>query len=381
MAVNIPTQTTYFDNANDISWSALRSTFNSKTTGEIKFSTYLRNTDKNATDPIIPDATENSDIGSSNNLKVSAFRGTIKEYVIQQSGTNSDLNLAATQYWNQNLNKNVPKRIVFGGTAYASSKNNYAVKLDSEMYNVDFDHSGEIYAQGGNVGSPNGGSALYLYNRSSLRGTSSYVDLRVNSTGKIWSGGGAGSSGNSGTAGPAAYCYFSGNFNTGNPYTGGVNLGDAQPGRSCRNARSGATWSSANQNGVRSRCRGGGARRGNGEYPGGPYQCSSYWTIRCSYSYSNSVQGYAGSGGAGGPGRGYSTFNSSISGSAGNAGSPAYCPAGSGGSSSGNSGNRGNSGGEWGQASSGSAGYSIYGNRYTVTGETTTRIKGPKGYN
>lgn len=380
MAVNVPTQTTYLDNANDISWSTLRSTFNSKSTGEIKFSTYLRNTDKNATDPIIPDATENSDIGSSNNLKVSAFRGTIKEYVIQQSGTNSDLNLAATQYWNRNLNKNVKKKIKFTGTSYASSKNNYAVKLDSEMYNVDIEHSGKMYGQGGNVGSPQGGSVLYLYNRSSLKGTSSYVDLKVNSTGRIWSGGSAGTPGNSGTAGPAAYCYFSGNFNT-NASSGGTSLSAAQPGRACRRARSGATWSSASPTGTRSRCRGGGARRGMGVYPSGPYQCSSNWTVRCSYSYSNTVRGYAGNGGSGGPGRGYSRFNSSIAGTAGNPGSSAYCPGGSGGSSIGNSGNRGNSGAEWGQASASRAGYSIYGNRYNVVGETSTRIKGPKGYN
>ena len=62
MAVNIPSQTTFLDNANDISWSTLRSTFNEKSVGEIKFSTYKRNTDKNETDPIIPDATENNDI-------------------------------------------------------------------------------------------------------------------------------------------------------------------------------------------------------------------------------------------------------------------------------------------------------------------------------
>ena len=377
MAVNVPTQTTYLDNANDISWSTLRSTFNSKSTGEIKFSTYLRNTDKKATDPIIPDATENSDIGSSNNLKVSAFRGTIKEYVIQQSGTDSDLNLAATQYWNRNLNKNVKKKIQFTGTAYSSSKNNYAVKLDSEMYNVDIEHSGQMYGQGGNVGSPQGGSVLYLYNRSSLTGTSSYVDLKVNSTGRIWSGGSAGNQGNRGTAGPAASCYFSGNFTTG-ANSGGKTLGSADPHGACRRARGGATYYAASPNNTRSRCRGGGARRGAG-FP--RYQCANSWTIYCSYTYTNTVQGYAGNGGSGGPGRGYDRFNNSIAGSAGNAGSSQSCPAGNGGSSIGNPGNKGNSGAEWGQASASRAGYSIYGNRYNVVGETTTRIKGPKGYN
>lgn len=377
MAVSYSSQTTYLDGANNISWSTLKSTFNASSTGEIKFSTYRRNTDKTAQNPIIPDATENSDISSGSNLKVSAFRGTIKEYVIQQSGNDSDLNLADTRYWNRNLNKNVPKRINFTGLSYASSKSNYAVKLDSEMYNVNINHSGQMYAEGGNVGSPNGGSAFYLYNKSNLTSASATVNLNVTSTGRIWSGGGAGSSGNPGSSGPLKYCYYSGNFQTGNYYAGGTSLSSARPGRSCRNARSGATWTSAYQYNVRSRCRGGGARRGNGQWPGGPYQCSNNWIITCSYSYSNSVRGYGGNGGSGGPGRGYSRFNSSISGNSGNPGTQQSCPSPASGGSYGNSGNRGNSGGDWGQASSGSAGYSIYGRKYNVTGSTSDRIKGP----
>ena len=374
MAVNIPSQTTFLDNANDISWSTLRSTFNEKSVGEIKFSTYKRNTDKNETNPIIPDATENSDISAGNNLKVSAFRGTIKEYVIEQSGTDTDLNLAATQYWNQNLNKNVPKRVSFGGVAYSSTKSNYAVKLDSEMYNVDFSHSGQMYGQGGEVGDPNGGSVLYLYNRSSLTGTSSYVDLQVNSTGRIWSGGSAGKPGNAGAAGPNATCYSSGAFNA-VINSGGKTLGSADPNGNCRRRRPGANYSAANPNNTRSRCRGGGARRGQG-YP--TYQCANSWTVTCSYTDSYNIRGNGGGAGNGGPGRGYSRFNSSLAGSVGNAGNTASC---GGTSSTGARGNAGNDGAEWGGKSAGNAGYSIFGNRYNVVGETTTRIKGPKGYN
>lgn len=381
MALDSSSQTKYFTGANDISWSQLRSTFNSTATGSIKFSTYKRDTNKNQENPIVPDATENSDISSGNNLSVSAFRDSIKEYVVTQSSTDSDLNLSGTATWNGNLNKNVPKRLLFNGTAYASSKNNYAVRISAEHYNLNMTVSGAMYGQGGNVGSPNGGSVLYLFNKSSLTGNSTYADVVLNTNGKIWSGGGAGSAGNSGTAGPAATCNYSGNFNAGNPHTGGLSLGSARPGDSCRRVRSGATWVSANQNAVRSRCRGGGARRGNGQYPGGPYQCSPHWTMTCAYSYSNKVYGYAGNGGDGGPGRGYDRFNSSLSGVAGNPGTSGYCPSPANGSAIGNSGNSGNSGGDWGESSGGSAGYSIYGNRYTVSGETSKKVRGPKGYN
>lgn len=381
MAVSYSSQTKYFTNANDISWSQLRSTLNPTATGPISFSTYKRNTDKTATDPIVPDATENINVSDSTNLKVSGFRNIIKEYVVTQSGTDADLNLANATYWNSNLNKNVKKKLFFTGTSYASSKNTYATQMSSEMYNLNMEVSGSMYGQGGNVGSPSGGSVLYLYNTSSRGASTSYVNVNMTANGRIWSGGGAGSSGNSGNAGPGATCSYTGNFNAANNRANGYDLGSAQPGVTCREARSGATWVTANPNSNRTRCRGGGTRQGAGIYPNGNYQCCPNWTVTCQYSYSNYVYGYAGNGGSGGPGRGYSTFNSSIAGNAGNAGSSGYCPAPASGSSIGNSGNPGNSGGDWGQASSGSAGYSIYGNRYYVFGETSTRIKGPKGYN
>lgn len=379
MTVEYTSQTKYFSGANDIKWSQIRDTFNSGATGGISASTYLRNTDKTADNPIVPDATENANISTNTNWNVSGFRNSIKEYVVSQSGTNSDLNLASSTYWNSNLNKNVKKRVNFGGISYASSKNNYAVSIAAEHYNLDMTVSGQMYGQGGNRGSVNGGSVLYVYNTSSRTGNTSYADVVLTTNGRIWSGGGAGSDGSGGTAGPAATCNYSGNFNTANPHTGGQSLGSAQPGDSCRRARAGSTWSSATQNSVRSRCRGGSSRRGNGEYPNGPYQCSPHWTITCAYTYSNTVNSSGGSGGLGGPGQGYS--NNTVAGNPGNAGNTGTCAAPATGSSVGNSGNPGNSGGAWGTASAGAAGYSIYGNRYTVTGETSTRIKGPKGYN
>ena len=136
MPVNIPAQTKYLENANDIKWSTLRSTFNSSSTGEVKFSTFRRDTDKNSVDPIIPDATENN--GVSTEMISKCLDSVVSlGYGIEYSGTEANVNLGLTQYWNQNLNKNIKKKIttVDGSVAYASDTNNYAMKLDAEMYN------------------------------------------------------------------------------------------------------------------------------------------------------------------------------------------------------------------------------------------------------
>ena len=379
MPVNIPAQTKYLENANDIKWSTLRSTFNSSSTGEVKFSTFRRDTDKNSVDPIIPDATENNGVSTGNDLKVSGFRGVIKEYGIEYSGTEANVNLGLTQYWNQNLNKNIKKRIktVDGSVAYASDTNNYAMKLDAEMYNVTFDHSGQMYGQGGNASAP-GGPALYLFNRSSLTGPSATTQLKVSSTGRIWAGGGGGKPGNRGSGGGNATCYSSNNYqvlaNNVGPNPNGINVS-----RRCRKGQSGGTYLQIIPRETRSQCRGGGARRSQG-YP--RYMCAMNWVIRCHFSSAYSISGNPGSGGAGGPGRGYNRFNSSLAGGAGSSGSGSQCPGG-GAVARGNDGNPGSAGAEWGQSGGtggGAAGKSITGNRFNVIGETTTRVKGPKSF-
>tara|TARA_Y100000992_G_scaffold295842_1_gene257299 strand:+ start:2204 stop:3337 length:1134 start_codon:yes stop_codon:yes gene_type:complete len=376
MPVNIPAQTKYLENANDIKWSTLRSTFNSSSTGEVKFSTYRRDTDKNSVDPIIPDATENNGVSTGNDLKVSGFRGVIKEYGIQYSGTEANVNLGLTQYWNQNLNKNIKKKIttVDSSVAYASNTSNYAMKLDAEMYNVSFNHSGQMYGQGGNAQAP-GGPALYLFNRSILTGASATTQLKVTSTGRIWAGGGGGNPGNRGSGGGSARCYSSNNYqvlaNNVGPKPNMISSSNR-----CRRVQAGGSALALIPRETRSQCRGGGSRRSQG-YP--RYMCSMNWIIRCTHSSSYTISGSPGNGGNGGPGRGYDRFNSSLAGSPGNGGSGSSCPGG-GAVARGNAGNAGASGAEWGQSSGGAAGKSITGNRFNVVGETTTRIKGPKSF-
>ena len=215
-----------------------------------------------------------------------------------------------------------------------------------------------------------GGGALYVRNATTRTSASTKIDISLNSTARVWAGGGAGRSGNDGFAGPAISCSATNNFTTSNPFTGGRSLADAKPGRSCRRSRSGATWYAANPNSTRTRCRGGSPRRGESGY-----QCSPHWTVYCKQTNYYTVQGNAGFGGSGGVGRGWSTFNSSIDGNPGNPGNSSSC---GGSSSTGNRGNPGSIGGEWGEDSSGKKGPAIVGNPtyYRLRGDSTTNFKG-----
>ena len=60
----------------------------------IKASELLRVTSETNTNPVVPNATENANISTSDDWKTSQFRNSIKFYYIQQSGT--DLNLYQT---------------------------------------------------------------------------------------------------------------------------------------------------------------------------------------------------------------------------------------------------------------------------------------------
>jgi hypothetical protein len=98
-----------------IKFSDLRSSFKEVSSGSISASELRRNTNTSNTNPIVPDATENSDVASGNNLRLSQFRNTIKYYDLNQSGTDSNLNISS-QTWNSNLSKNIVKKMTIGGT-------------------------------------------------------------------------------------------------------------------------------------------------------------------------------------------------------------------------------------------------------------------------
>lgn len=207
-----------------IKFSEIRSKFG----GGNNFGSYKRNTDTDATNPIVPEATENSAISTGNNLKFSQFRGSVKSYTATQSGTDENTSTAtypgfrmgnyfATDQgvqgpagtgiqWNSNLNKNIKKTVNITGTCGSRTTTHAAAQLDpgSAIYNLTINvlagarilgarGSGGI-ANGGNGG--NGGIGLRVYNIGAKN-----LIVSVKSGALVAGGGGGGGAGTLGGTG------------------------------------------------------------------------------------------------------------------------------------------------------------------------------------
>ncbi len=389
MAIN-KTQTKYFTSG-EIKFSAIRDTFGDLAGTNISASDYLRNagddvdwSDDPDISPRVPNATENADVATSSNWKTSQLRDSIVEYNITQSGNDEELEFADTDTseWNSNLSKNVTKQMNVTGTIYANQVNKYALKFDDGDYNnltISVPNGGAIYGEGGAAGGGNGGGALYIRNIASY----DHVSITLGSNGRIWAGGGGGDGGNSGNSGSSISCststQVSGNYgSSGRNYPGdgaGINACQANTNFSVNGI------ASANPNSVRSRCRGGSFRRGQGwnSVARNGYSCSPNWSFVCNASQTNNIAGgNGGNGGNGGVGQGFSNQGGPGAGNAGNAGNTNTC-ANSSASSSGNSGNSGITGGTWGVTPSpgGQAGYAIVKKSTSVNqGSSSNTIKG-----
>ena len=207
----------------EIKFSEIRSKFG----GGNNFGSYKRNTDTDATDPIVPDATENSTISTGNDLKFSQFRGSVKSYTATQSGTDENISTATWPgfrmgnyfvtggvngpagtgiLWNSNLDKNIKKTVNITGTCGSRTTTHPAAQLDpsSAVYNLTINvlagarilgarGSGGI-ANGGNGG--NGGIGLRVYNT----GAKNLV-VSVKSGALVAGGGGGGGAGTVGGTG------------------------------------------------------------------------------------------------------------------------------------------------------------------------------------
>ena len=385
---------TKFFSSGSISARGLKDTFNGNASNtNIKFSTYRRDTNLDETDPIVPDSTENrttisasEGISENNNLKASSFRNSIKQYIVTQSSSNTEVTIhsgsGVGSRWNANLDKNVKKFFRVNGTIEADSPSDDAAQFSAEAYNLTIDVTGNIYGEGGTGGSANGGAggnggdALYVNNTSSRSGNSAKVTVKVNSNGRIWAGGGGGAAGSAGNSGSSLSCY-SDSISVKTVYNGG----STNPGRGCNGCPgvSGVTLVSngncGNNTGNRSRCRG---RQERGQ------TCTNSYFRNCVYRTKFTVAaGTGGNGVNGGVGEGAN--NNQGSGNSGNAGNTNNCSA-TGGSSTGNSGNSGASGGTWGadggnsgNISGGTKGRAVFrggGNTFFLNGQSANNVKG-----
>ena len=336
MAISVTKSGPYFTSG-AISFSAMRNTFRlNNPTGDISASELLRNTDTTNTDPILPDATENDDVATTTNWKTSQIRDSIKFYnVTQPSGdTNVNLDIDA-QAWNGNLGRNIVKKMNLQGICGSNSTSLRAAQVDQTAHNLTIDVSGDIFGCGADATTTgpdgaDGGDAL------GITGGGNNIKVNLQSTARIYGGGGAGEHGAQGATGQSGTCF---NYIFGQVASGCGFCGD------CSNLGAGYE-NYAGCNNV------GGCACGGWWFWSG---CANYTrsTAECRKQDPQTVAGGAGgTGGDGGRGRGFNFQSGSLAGASGGGGSAfAGCsgfvgtitPGGTG-----SNGETGASGGEWG---------------------------------
>ena len=338
MAIQI-SATQYFGSG-AISFSAMRNTFRlNNPTGTISASELLRNTDVTNTDPILPDATENSDVATSTNWKTSQIRDSIKFYNVTQPSGDSNIEFDIDGLsWNSNLDKNVVKKMFIQGICGSNSTSDRAAQMDATAHNLTIDVSGDIFGCGAlavtddnNPDGLDGGDALDVIT------SGNNVKVNVQSTARIYAGGGGGEHGTEGAKGQDGTCF---NYIFGEVASGCGFCGD------CSNL-------------------GAGYENYGGCNSGGGCNCSGWWfwfgcrqttlsTALCRKQDPQTVTGgTGGAGGDGGRGRGYNYQSGSLAGSSGSSGGAFQGCGGfvgtitSGGQ--GETGETGGTGGDWGE--------------------------------
>ena len=207
-----------------ITFSELRRTFRAqsrKTTSSgsetfatdvapISMSELKRDTTPTSDNPIVPDATENSAIGSVSDVALSQFRNSIKFYYITQTGSDIYFDIDALT-WNSNLGKTINKTMFIEGNIGSDNALSPAASFEqSPAYNVLFDVTGTIKGGPGlgggkpgnvSISGQQGGTALSII---STGGENLVVN--VNSSARIYGGGGGGEKGKQGDQGASGLC-------------------------------------------------------------------------------------------------------------------------------------------------------------------------------
>lgn len=381
-----------FYSSGAISFSSLRSNFKETSSGEIRASEYRKNTNVGEENPIVPDSTENENIATGSNLRLSQFRNSVKRYVATQSGIDDNQSYPGEPGFRMgrfasngrgidwcgggvsgpdgqsggtsgNLTKNIQKSVYITGTCGSVISDMPAAQLQPDpaitVHNVRIYVSGSILGYGGlgstveNGNAQSGNSALNL-------GNIGYNNRVIISSGaRIYGGGGGGEKGARGANGVDGTCF---NYSY---YTAG----------------SGCEWCGS--------C-------GSGERIGG---CGGASGCRCFIiclktrlhdaqcrrrDTFSKIGGDGGIGGNGGNGRGYNNLSGSISGSVGLSGQPGNCDGSSGTITTpgtGKNGEKGGDGGDWGQRGSDTSASGNPGNGGKAISKTSSNsysIEGPQ---
>tara|TARA_B100000927_G_scaffold183676_1_gene147895 strand:- start:664 stop:1671 length:1008 start_codon:yes stop_codon:yes gene_type:complete len=324
-----------------------------------------RDTNPTSANPIVPDATENSAIGSVTNVSLSQYRNSIKFYYISQSGSDIYFDIDALG-WNNNLDKTISKTIFIDGDIGSDNALSPAASFEqSPAYNLLFDVSGTIKGGpgigGGKPGNVSitgqaGGTALSII---STGGENLVVNVR--SSARIYGGGGGGEKGATGAQGATGLCQ---DFET------------VRNCNSCPTCPDG--WTST------SGCYSGGEcsrRRACNWWGSCWFITTGWWRFDDCLNEYEVAGGLGGEGGDGGTGRGFGNEAGALQGD--NGGPPD--PDNGCNSTQGQPGETGGAGGEWALAGAdtnntgdgGAAGKAIAGTSYSVIGSiSSTTLKG-----
>jgi hypothetical protein len=257
MSISVVKQGPYFTSGS-ISFSELRSTFKETGGGSVSASELRRNTDPNERNPIVPDSTENENISSGSNLSLSQFRNSIKRYYATQSGTNTNYSNSGEPglrlgryssstggidwsgggdggrdgqfYTNGNYTKNIQKFISITGIcgSYYRTMPGAQLAPGVPVYNTTITISGQIYGAGGIggvVGDGNGKDGGPAVNIQYDQG-GNVSPVIIESSARIWAGGGGGEKGRNGNNGVSSNCVFE-YFRNGCGYYEECNPGDS----------------------------------------------------------------------------------------------------------------------------------------------------------
>ena len=402
MSVLLSIEGPYFTGSGPIKFSDIKSTFG----GNNNFGSYKRNTSTDATNPIVPDATENANISDDKNLRFGAFRNSVKSYTATQSGTDNNSGINHNTYpdhpgfrmgnyfdsdnqygpagtgihWNGNLNKNIKKTVNITGTCGSVDTRGPAAQIDAgTVYNLTINVSGSILGAGGDGsssgGGGNGGPALRVRSTDGKN-----ITVNISQGAQVYGGGGGGGKGADGGEGEGGTCTSTTTVSS-----------------TCYN-EAGCTsyynYCNFSKNAVEKiqACSVYGQIRVAGSSCGGcteffPFLTDgNYWCAKDGVYYactSTTISSYSvsgapgGTGGAGGNGQGYN--HDRTDGSGGTLGTTGGCPTYG---SSGEDGKAGGNGGDWGDKASdntGQAGSAIIGTvgkGYSLTGANSSNCKG-----
>ena len=176
----------------------------------ISMSELKRDTNPQSPNPIVPDATENSAIGSVSDVSLSQYRNSIKFYYISQTGTDIYFDIDALS-WNSNLDKTITKTIFIDGDIGSDNALSPAASFEqSPAYNLLFDVTGTIKGAPGlgggkpgnvSISGQTGGTALSIISTGGEN-----LTVLVRSSARIYGGGGGGEKGATGAQGATGLC-------------------------------------------------------------------------------------------------------------------------------------------------------------------------------